>query len=264
MHIAIAGFGSIGRYLEDVFAPTHTLTPYDPPLGLGCDADLTDADYVFVCVPTPTLADGTTDLSAVQDVVLKSRPRVAVACQSTLPVGATDRLIALTGRDVVYVPEYAGESRAHPFRVQPRDFFIYGGYGQAAVAVRDLYASVFGEQARHCIVAPKTAEMAKYMENAFLALKVAFSNELYDLCSALGVPYADARELWTLDPRIGESHTSVTAERGFGGKCLPKDVAALCRQARDAGAPLSVLEAAASSNRRVRHAAALRATSSQA
>jgi UDP-glucose 6-dehydrogenase len=101
--------------------------------------------------------------------------------------------------------------------------------------------------------------MAKYMENAFLAVKVAFSNEMYDLCAALDVPYEDARELWVLDPRIGSSHTLVTAERGYGGKCIPKDVAALCRQAADAGAPLSVLEAAESSNSRVRAAAASRA-----
>jgi UDPglucose 6-dehydrogenase len=232
------------------------VTAYDPPLGLGCVDDLRDADFVFVCVPTPTLADGSTDLSAVEEVMRLSQPRVAVVCASTLPVGATDRLIAETGQDVVYVPEYAGESPAHPFRVKPREFFIYGGYGHSAAAARDLYAEAFGPDAEHRIVAPKTAEMAKYMENAFLALKVAFSNELFDACTALDVPYEEARDLWVLDPRVGSSHTLVTAERGYGGKCIPKDVAAFCAQASAAGAPLSLLEAAARSNAQVRAEAA--------
>src|SRR5688572_26143198 len=217
MQITIAGFGSIGRYLAERFGAVHTVRPYDPPLGLGSDDCLRDADYVFVCVPTPTLADGTTDLSAVEHVVRLALPRRAVVCQSTLPVGATDRLIAINGRDVVYVPEYAGESPDHPLRQKIRDFFIYGGYGKAAEAVRGLYQSVFTVEATHRIVAPRTAEMAKYMENAFLALKVAFSNELFDLCGAMGVPYDKARELWTADARIGTSHTLVTQERGYGG-----------------------------------------------
>src|SRR4051794_9101123 len=106
MHITIAGYGSIGRYVEERFGAANEVVLYDPPLGLGNDAALRDADFVFVCVPTPTLADGATDLSAVESVVGLARPRQAVVCLSTLPVGATDRLIATTGRDVVYVPEY--------------------------------------------------------------------------------------------------------------------------------------------------------------
>jgi UDPglucose 6-dehydrogenase len=256
MQITIAGYGSIGHYLEEVFSQKHTIKKYDPPLGLDCPDDLTDTDFVFICVPTPTRPDGTTDLAAVENVIAIANPRHAIVCQSTLPVGTTDRLIASTGRNVVYVPEYAGESPSHPFRLQPRDFFIYGGYGAAAEAVRAIYASVFTHQATHRIVPPKTAEMAKYMENAFLAMKVAFSNELYDACAALNVPYEATRDLWTLDPRIGDSHTHVTTERGYGGKCIPKDVAALCHQAAAAGAPLSLLEAARRSNDRVRAAAA--------
>src|SRR5262245_5647185 len=116
MHIAIAGYGSIGRFLGETFSAQHDVTPYDPPLGLGCTADLRDADFVFVCVPTPTRPNGMSDTSAVEEVVRLSNPRIAIVCASTVPVGTTDRLIAITGRDVVYVPEYAGEAPQHPFR----------------------------------------------------------------------------------------------------------------------------------------------------
>src|SRR3954465_8199961 len=107
MQITIAGYGSIGHYLEEVFARKHTIKKYDPPLGLGCPEDLVEADFVFICVPTPTLPEGTSDLDAVEEVVALAKPRHAIVCQSTLPVGTTDRLIAAHGRHVVYVPEYA-------------------------------------------------------------------------------------------------------------------------------------------------------------
>jgi UDP-glucose 6-dehydrogenase len=71
------------------------------------------------------------------------------------------------------------------------------------------------------------------MENAFLATKVAFVNQFYDLAHAANVDYAELRELFLLDARVGPSHTEVFAERGFGGKCLPKDLKAIVAWARD-------------------------------
>jgi UDP-glucose 6-dehydrogenase len=85
----------------------------------------------------------------------------------------------------------------------------------------------------------RTAELAKYMENCFLAAKVAFVNQFYDLAERAGVDYDRLRELFTRDPRVGPSHTQVTAERGFGGKCLPKDMRSLIAWAGGPpGAPL--------------------------
>lgn len=255
MRIAIAGYGSIGSYLASVFGSEHEVVPYDPPLGLGSPADLVDTDFMFVCVPTPPRDDGSADVRIVEEVVSLAQPRVAIVCESTVPVGTTRRLIDETGKPLVFVPEYAGESAAHPFRdPSNRDFFIYGGYGEAAERVRDLYAGAHSPHARHFITDPTTAEMAKYMENAFLALKVSFCNEFFDLCRAAGVDYEAARELWLQDPRIGESHTAVTPERGYGGKCLPKDVAAICAVARELGTPMQVMEAAQAAN--IRHRAA--------
>ncbi len=96
--------------------------------------------------------------------------------------------------------------------------------------------------------------MAKYMENAFLAMKVAFCNEFFDLCEGFGVDFEEARGLWLQDWRIGESHTLVTPERGYGGKCLPKDVAAVCATGRETGVPMEIMEAVQHAN--LRHRAA--------
>jgi UDPglucose 6-dehydrogenase len=252
MRITIAGYGSIGRYVESVFSPRHSITLYDPPLGLGNERDLVETDFVFICVPTPPGADGAGDARLVEEVVSLADPRIAIVCQSTVPVGTTQRLIDQTGKPIVFVPEYAGESAGHPFRSpETRRFFIYGGPSSTAAEVRDLFAGTYPD-ADHFIVPPAAAEMAKYMENSFLALKVAFCNEFYDLCRAFDLDYSLVRELWLQDWRIGESHTLVTPERGYGGKCLPKDVAAICATGREAGVPMEIMETVQRANARHR------------
>lgn len=255
MRITIAGYGAIGNYVESVFGRCHEIAVYDPPLGYTDRKELFDTDFVFVCVPTQPREDGSCDTSIVEEVVRLATPRVAIICESTVAVGTTERLILETGKSLVFVPEYAGEEATHPFRdTSARSFFIYGGYEPAVSRVRDLYADAYPGDANHFIVPPTTAEMVKYMENSFLALKVAFCNEFFDLCQAVGVDYEQARELWLQDWRIGESHTRVTPQRGYGGKCLPKDVAAICATGREAGIPLEIMEAVQHAN--LRHRAA--------
>ena len=257
MKITIAGYGSIGRYQEQAFAGRHQIAVYDPPLGQRDIETLTDTDFVLVCVPTPAQPDGGCDTSAVEAVVRLACPRVAIVCLSTVAIGTTERLLRLHAKPIVFVPEYAGEAADHPYRDHAaREFFIYGGYEPAVSQVRDLFADAYPLAVEHRIVDPTTAETAKYMENAYLALKVAFCNEVYELCRRTGVDYETARDLWTLDRRIGRSHTRVTAERGYGGKCLPKDVAALIQTARELGSPLEIIEAARRSNDRLRATAA--------
>jgi len=91
------------------------------------------------------------------------------------------------------------------------------------------------------------------MENAFLALKVTFCNEFFDIASVLGVDYNELRELWLQDPRIGRSHTLVFPEdRGYGGKCLPKDVSALIQSATAHAYEPSLLTAMVETNARFR------------
>lgn len=256
MKITIAGYGSIGRYVEEVFGPDNEIAVFDPPLGLGRRADLADSDFVFLCVPTPSLPGGGCDTSIVEELVAAAAPRRAIVCHSTVSIGTTERLLHAYGKPLVFVPEWAGESPAHPFRrPENRDFLIYGGYEPAASQVRDLFARAYGRGVRHTIVEPAVAETVKYMENAFLALKVAFCNEFFDLCRAVGLDYEVVRGLWLQDARIGESHTVVTPERGYGGKCLPKDVAAVCETGRRLGAAMVVMEAVQRANRRHRRGA---------
>ncbi|MEK9153551.1 MAG: UDP-glucose 6-dehydrogenase, partial [Patescibacteria group bacterium] len=67
----------------------------------------------------------------------------------------------------------------------------------------------------------------KYVANTFLATKVIFANQIYDLCNKLGIKYEEVKAMTVADRRIYDSHLDITTERGFGGKCFPKDIVAL-------------------------------------
>ncbi len=248
MKVTIAGYGSVGSYVGGLFSD-HELAIYDPPLGFGTTEDLVDTDFVIVCVPTAQLPAGDCDTSIVEEVVGLASPNVAIVCHSTVAIGTTERLIAETGKPIVFMPEYAGESNDHPLRdPDNRRFLIYGGHEPTASAVRALYERAYGPGVRHFRAPPTVAEVVKYMENAFLATKVAFCNEFFDLCETVGVDYEWVRMLWLQDDRINPSHTIVTAERGYGGQCLPKDTAAVSATGRALGSPMAILEAVQEAN----------------
>ena len=94
--------------------------------------------------------------------------------------------------------------------------------------------------------------LIKYFRNAFLATKVAFFNEIYDLCSATSIDYETVANGIGSDNRIGISHTKVTAERGFGGHCFPKDVSAVLKTAGIFKNNLNILTAANNYNNQIR------------
>jgi len=208
----------------------------------------------MVAVPTPAQLDGSADVSIVEEAVgWIECPHIVL--RSTVPVGTTDRLRRETGKAIVFQPEYGPASTPdHPFN-DPRKirWVILGGDRGDTVRVADLYKTTFNSDIQIHQTDARTAELTKYMENCFLALKVTFCNEFFDLAEVLGVDYNELRELWLLDPRIGRSHTFVfPSERGFGGGCLPKDLRAMVSSARVAGYDPTLLAQVLEANRRIR------------
>ncbi|MGE0134690.1 MAG: hypothetical protein AB7L91_10410 [Dehalococcoidia bacterium] len=251
--VAVVGFGAVGRGMQALFPQAVV---YDEPQGLGTRDEVNECAIAFVCVPTPRLPDGRCDTSIVEAVVgWVECPTIVL--RSTVPPGTTERLAEQTGKRVVFQPEYGpGETPDHPY-ADPRAvrWVILGGRRAWTRPVRDLYKRVFNSELVLRQTDARTAELAKYMENAFLAMKVAFCNEFYGLAGRIGVDYDELRELWLLDPRMGRSHTWVHPEdRGFGGKCLPKDLDALVRFGEERGEALTVLRAVVESNAMVRGA----------
>lgn len=260
MEIGIAGYGVVGHALCALFGGEERVRIYDK-FKRGYDSEaareaVNRADVAFVAVPTPMAADGSADTSAVEEVISWL---AAPACiKSTVPPGTTDALSLKYRKPICFSPEYVGETHWHPFKhIENHGFVIVGGPRPQALHVLRAYQEVLGPKPRYVLTQSRLAEMAKYMENCFLATKVAFANQFYDLAAAMQLDFDELRELWLLDERVGRSHSMVTRERGFGGRCLPKDLSAIIHLAkRWGGAPL--LEAVQQFNEATRARAARR------
>jgi UDPglucose 6-dehydrogenase len=231
--IGIVGHGVVGSAVERLFSPDchFEVTIYDKFQPSHDTLERKEAvngcDLIFLCVPTPIGQDGMScDVSGVEECV--SWITAPICIRSTIPPGTVDRLAAATGKSIAFSPEYLGEQPGHPWRHEGDcGFLIVGGPPAVCELVLSTFASVTGFNLKSYRTTALTAELCKYMENCFLATKVAFVNQFFDIAAALNVNFSDLRELWLADPRVGSSHSNVTAERGFRGRCLPKDVSAL-------------------------------------
>jgi UDPglucose 6-dehydrogenase len=252
--VAIVGYGSLGRALHELF---RDAVIFDEPLGLGKRDEVNGCEFALVSVPTPEGPGGACDTSIVEEVVGWLATPYILVC-STIAVGTTERLVATTAKRVVHVPTYGpGGTPGHPFAdLRNQRWLILGGERRHTAPAAELFKCVVNADTVIQQTDGKTAELAKYMENAFLAMKVSFCNELYDIAAAVGVDYEELRELWLLDPRIGRSHTFVFPnDRGYGGKCLPKDVRALIRSATEHGCEPHLLQEMVVANEKLRAAA---------
>jgi UDPglucose 6-dehydrogenase len=249
--VAIVGYGAVGKGIKQLFPDAEV---FDEPLGIGTRDAVNRCQYAFVAVPTPPREDGACDTSIVEQVVSWIRSDVIIL-RSTVSVGTTDRLAQSTGKRVVFQPEFGpGETPDHHFSDLRRiRWIILGGNRASTIAVSDLYKTTFNADLVIHQTDARTAELVKYMENCYLAVKVTFCNEFYDIAQGFGIDYNELRELWLLDPRVGRSHTFVIPdERGFGGKCLPKDLDAMVHTAKAAGCFPSLLVATVNANAALR------------
>lgn len=242
--VLIVGYGHVGRQMARYFTEADYVDE-DGVIRRVADGEPVEGcpGYAlgFICVPTPPCADGHCDTSIVQRAFDTWRSIAMYWCvKSTVPPGTCDRL----GPNVCFSPEYYGETLGHPLTGVNREIFvILGGPPHVTQAFAFAWTLVTHANTRIYQTTAKTAELVKLMENSWLATKVAFCNQFYDLAWAAGVDWNQLRELWLADPRITRSHTYVyPANRGFAGKCLPKDTASLCQWARDLGEPAVLME----------------------
>jgi UDPglucose 6-dehydrogenase len=243
MKIGVVGHGVVGSAVARFFSAARQceVTIYDkfqPPHNHpGRKTAVNACDLVFICVPTPIGQDGVScDVSAVEECV--SWIAAPICIRSTIPPGTVDRLAAATGKSIVFSPEYLGEQPGHPWRNEGDcGFLIVGGSPAACELVLAAYRSIPELELQYHCTNARTAELCKYMENCFLATKVAFVNQFFDIAQALHIDFSELRLLWLADPRIGSSHSTVTAARGFRGRCLPKDISAMVGVMKPFGGP---------------------------
>ena len=254
--IAIIGMGYVGKAFANFVGDRYPLVRYDIADGTPYPKDGIDScDLAVVCVPTPQAADGSCDTSILEEVIgIIETPLIMI--KSAVVPGTTDMLKSKTGKHIVVSPEYIGESKYHnPIYKTMTDtpFHIVGGDSKDVRGVFEILETIAGP---HCVYYSCTAveaELVKYMENSFLATKVAFVNQFYDISAVFGAEWHKVREGWLLDERIGRSFSLVFAsDRGFGGKCLPKDISAIITAAEVVGYDASILKAVMEYNKKIR------------
>lgn len=222
--VLIIGYGVVGQNLYKEYAALHP-DPQDPPKGII--KPKRRYGIGFVCVDTP-LEDGMLDTSTVEKVVEDNECDIYVI-KSTVPVGFTEYLKGKTGKRIVFSPEYYGSTQHcnnHVF-----NFTIIGGEKDDATAVQQLLQSVYDASHRFMLVDSKTAEMTKFMENAWLGTKVSFCTEFYRAAEKAGIDYETLRECFVLDPRVNPSHTFVYDDHPYwDSHCLNKDIPSIAHQ----------------------------------
>jgi UDPglucose 6-dehydrogenase len=225
---------------------------------------LPDAEFAFVCVGTPSGAEGQADMqqvrSAAEGLGKHTAPGVQliVINKSTMPIGTGDWMLPALQRSalssgarftVVSNPEFLREGSAvEDFRNPDR--VVLGGTDSIALSrVAGLYRDL---RADLPIIRTdiRTAEMIKYASNAFLATKISFINEIASICERLGADVKEVARGMGLDRRI--SPEFLDAGVGYGGSCFPKDVKALAHMASMAGAHPQLLRAVMEINRDMR------------
>lgn len=262
-NIGVIGFGYVGRGMVHAMQEVAEVRWHDPAQtgSQPLHEFARWADAFFVCVPTPMGANGAADLSIVHEVTSALADfcvDVPVLLKSTVPPGTTAALARQWPRlPIAFIPEFLRERHHLEDAVKPSRLVL--GWSSSIserhqACVRALYDRRFPHTPRVELDATE-AELLKYASNALFGVKVSFANEMAELAGRLGVSWECVRQALVLDPRVGDGHLSVPGpdgQLGFGGSCLPKDMAALLAVASTLGLDLDVVAAAVRANQRRR------------
>ncbi len=254
MNIGVVGLGVVGSAvkhgLERIGHIVHGYDLKDPATSL---ADVIDTEVTFVCVPTPSLADGSCDVSHVIGVVEDlehARYSGVVAIKSTVTPGTSEVLAGqYPSLRIVFCPEFLRERAAFVDFVQNHDLCVIGTDRDDDY---DVVARAHGQLPKNIVRLTRTeAELAKYFSNVFNALRVVFANEFFEVCRAMGADYGAIKSAMVKRVTIEDVYLDCNERfRGFGGVCLPKDTAAFAALVRSLGLDIRLFQTIVDENRK--------------
>jgi UDPglucose 6-dehydrogenase len=249
MNLLIIGFGVVGQAVYEGLVENNTIDLLD--IEPNDDIDYSSYDGIIICLPTPQGPRGECDDMLVEQYITTIRmevPAVPILIKSTISLELVELLE--DDQEVTFNPEFLTEADSHK-QFCHQKFAIFGGHH--CRSWYDLYINSGIKIDKVRFTSMKNAAYAKYTINSFLATKVIFFNELYNMYCNDG--FDELTELVAMDERIGKSHMTVPGhdrEFGFGGMCLPKDTLAFATSASRKGSPLKLLEEAILINNELR------------
>ncbi len=262
--IGIIGQGFVGNAVYEKFKSFYEVLTYDLDKN-KCNSTLENlvfkSEFIFLCLPTPMSKNGSCNISIISksldsiDLITDNlETKRTIIIKSTIPPSTTENLNKkYDSLNIIFNPEFLTERNAvKDFENQTR--IILGGPRPVTTEVKTIFSKVFPKA--HIIKTDSSyAEMIKYVTNTFLASKISFANEIYELCNKMNIDYDKVVEYATLDHRLGKSHWGVPGhdgDLGFGGHCFPKDLAALLYLSYQYNTVNGVLKATQETNNKVR------------
>lgn len=226
VNILVIGYGVVGSNL------TVELNKLNPDIydkfkpEVNTRKEKSKYDLAFICVDTPYISgEKVCDISSIHNALQENDAEVYVIKSTVLP-GTTDQLSQQYGKRIVFSPEYyGGTQHCNNFEF---NFTILGGQKDDCKRVIQILQKVYDGRHIFRMIDAKTAELAKYMENSWLAYKVSFCTQFHSLSKKIQCNYEELRELFVLDPRVNPSHTFVYDSTPYwDSHCLNKDVRAI-------------------------------------
>ena len=244
--VGVCGVGMVGGALLRYFEGKG-IKPllYDPDKNLGSLEELNQADVIFICVPTPFKAGEGFDLSYVKDAVSKIGGEKIIVLKSTVVPGTTEKMQKeFPQHKFLFNPEFLTELTADQDMNYPDRQII--GYTKESFTISKDIIMLLPLAPFERIIPATEAELVKYYGNNWFSVKVIYANQFYDLCEKIGADYNTVMESASADKRIGPSHLVVMHKgyRGFGGKCLNKDIRAMIEFGDKEGVDLELLKTA--------------------
>ena len=254
MKIIIAGYGFVGKAVANALKSNYDLVIVDPKYTDAKIMDHHDADGIIICVGTPSTPSGQCDPEQVRGVLDEVPIFMPVLIKSTISPDVIEELeTRYVDHSICYSPEFLRAISADK-DFEDQKFMIVGGEDPECFW-QDLFTAVLDKCKLYFFCSMLEASMAKYTVNSFLSVKVAFFNQIYDLCQKNGADFEVVRRLVAHDQRIGTSHSLVPGldgERGFGGACFPKDTQAFRKYAYGLNKPITILDSAIDYNNAIR------------
>ncbi len=235
MQIGLVGYGVVGQAAANTLCKAYELIKYDKYLDLNEFEDLKECEFVFVMVPTPfDCSTNMVDLSAIEESLYKLSDlnfQNTVIIKSTVPPGSCSKFSEMFSLNIVFNPEFLRESTTPNEDFENQDTIVIGTDQESSFnSVKKMYQKVAIDKATYYHTSSIEAEMIKCAQNTMLASRVALANMIFDACQENNVDYNKVKEIAFDNFEIlGPHMTQVPGpdgERGFGGKCLPKDIRA--------------------------------------